>query len=258
MQRGYRQGVHPAELHSADSQRDISEPQTLHLVLPIKARASSDRRSSSTGNFSSRQAASTSHVNGTGVADISRGNTPLETSRPAQVAAGIPHMAATMTTPATFSPLSPSALQGAVANNLSMLTPPHLLPLQHPWLQPEGAQPQYTNAQHQMPQYQFVVREWYGQPYVFTVPIYRPMPAFQPIASPWTEATSTSTATESTRGAAAQEGAAMAAAQLRPAADRGAGEALRDANREGNMDSIKLLLKLVAFVYILGQVGMNS
>ena len=129
----------------------------------------------------------------------------------------------------------------------------HLLS-QHPQQQaffPQQFLPQHHLPQYQMPQYQFVVRECYGQPYVFAVPVF-PGSYPQFAASQWVQVQPASMS--GSRDAGATAGVA-AQQQPRPAAEVGAGGAGRDEVAGAvNVDALKLLLKLVLFIYILGQV----
>ena len=101
--------------------------------------------------------------------------------------------------------------------------------------------------------------QWNGQPYVFTVPVL-PYQFYPP--APFLGATRLPDAFAEHRAAAAPAAeaagvaaAAAAAEQPQAAAGEMGGDGLEGDGVEGNMDVLKLVLKLVLFVYILGQDG---
>jgi hypothetical protein len=121
--------------------------------------------------------------------------------------------------------------------------------------------------------YQLVVREWYGQPFVFPLPVlptyvhapFAPtggvlgVPTHAGAATPAAAAAGTPAGGGAAAGAAAQaqDGGALPAGAGMGAgmAAAGGGGDFFDEGEEANTDSLKLLLKLALFVYILGQDG---
>mmetsp|Transcript_37045 Transcript_37045/g.83848 ORF Transcript_37045/g.83848 Transcript_37045/m.83848 type:complete len:303 (+) Transcript_37045:592-1500(+) len=135
------------------------------------------------------------------------------------------------------------------AHPMAQPSPPLYSPPQHPGREPRSFA---WGQEYPLPPYRYVVREWCGQPYVFTVPVLRG-PIAPSNCGPWAESVPGSTGGV----AAAAGGVGVVAEQpARPPVDIGPADAARDeAAGEGNVDAVKLLLKLVLFVYILGQDG---
>ena len=104
--------------------------------------------------------------------------------------------------------------------------------------------------------FQLVVREWGGQPFVFTQPV-MPAYAYAPFVPAggmnYGSAVAAPAAPAVDAAAAAQ--AAMVGAGAGAAGGGGGGDFFDDDGEEANTDSLKLLLKLALFVYILGQDG---
>ena len=108
--------------------------------------------------------------------------------------------------------------------------------------------------------FQLVVREWGGQPFVFTQPV-MPAYAYAPFVPAgglnYGSAVAAAAAPAVDAAAAAQaHGAGVGmGAGAGAAGGGGGGDFFDDDGEEANTDSLKLLLKLALFVFILGQDG---
>ena len=108
--------------------------------------------------------------------------------------------------------------------------------------------------------FQLVVREWGGQPFVFTQPV-MPACAYAPFVPAggmnYGSAVAAAAAPAVDAAAAAQaHGAGVGmGAGAGAAGGGGGGDFFDDDGEEANTDSLKLLLKLAVFVFILGQDG---
>jgi len=215
-------------------QHDVSHPQTFHLMTPRKAAPPmlpAHRTCSAPVDLNTRPAPAPAPT------------APVPASNPGQV----PPVAATASASATApahqpaNPFAPSAIPMMQQTVLAYAA-----------VQPGVPVLQMMDGQC----FQLVVREWAGQPFVFTQPV---MPTY--VHAPFMPAVGMNYPGSAVAAAVAPAvDAAAAAHEAGVGMGAGAGAAggggdFFDDGEEANTDSLKLLLKLALFVYILGQDG---
>ena len=220
------------------AQHDVSHPQTFHLMTP---------RKTAPPDLTAQRACSAPAVN--------LNTRPAPTPPPpAPVPAPVPPVAATASGSATASAPSYQPANPFAPSAVPMMQQPMM---QQPMMAYAAVVPGVPVMRMMDGQcYQLVVREWGGQPFVFTQPV-MPAYAYAPFVPAggmnYGSAVAAPAAPAVDAAAAAQ--AAMVGAGAGAAGGGGGGDFFDDDGEEANTDSLKLLLKLALFVYILGQDG---
>uniref|UniRef100_A0A7S0F422 Ubiquitin-like domain-containing protein n=1 Tax=Phaeocystis antarctica TaxID=33657 RepID=A0A7S0F422_9EUKA len=220
-------------------QHDVSHPQTFHLMTP---------RKTAPPDLTAQRACSAPAVN--------LNTRPAPTPPPpAPVPAPVPPMAATASGSATASAPSYQPANPFAPSAVPMMQQPVM---QQPMMAYAAVVPGVPVMRMMDGQcYQLVVREWGGQPFVFTQPV---MPAyayapFVPAGGMNYGSAVAAPAAPAVDAAAAAQAAMVGAGAGAAGGGGGGGDFFDDDGEEANTDSLKLLLKLALFVYILGQDG---
>ena len=225
------------------AQHDVSHPQTFHLMTPRKTAPS---------DLTAQRACSAPAVN--------LNTRPAPTPPPpAPTPAPVPPVAATASGSATASALSYQPANPFAPSAVPMMQQPMMQQpmMQQPMMAYAAVVPGVPVMRMMDGQcYQLVVREWGGQPFVFTQPV-MPAYAYAPFvpAGGMNYGSAVAAAAAPAVDAAAAAQAAMVGAGAGAAGGGGGGDFFDDDGEEANTDSLKLLLKLALFVYILGQDG---
>lgn len=230
-------------LSSCAAQHDVSHPQTFHLMTPKKT---------APPNLTAQRACSAPALN-----TRPAPTPPPPAPTPASAPGPVPPVAAAASGSATASAPSYQPANPFAPSAVPMMQQPMV---QQPMMAYAAVQPGVPVLQMMDGQcFQLVVREWGGQPFVFTQPV-MPAYAYAPFVPAggmnYGSAVAAAAAPAVDAAAAAQaHGAGVGMGAGAGAAGGGGGDFFDDDGEEANTDSLKLLLKLALFVYILGQDG---